>query len=78
MASALDDMFELIDAMNIPEGYRAEMAAKARFTNKKPVAPRESHDSKQIYFGADGAHEAHLVGGHAAKGVLRQTGGRGR
>lgn len=40
------------------EAYRAEMAAK-RFgmNNRRAVAPRESQDSKQIYFAPDGSHD---------------------
>ena len=38
-----------------PEAYRKEMASKrAGIQNQRAVAPRETKDSKQIYFGAGG------------------------
>ena len=40
------------------EGYFAEMKDKRKgLRNQRPVAPRESHDSKQIYFAPDGGHD---------------------
>jgi len=37
------------------EAYRQEMASKRRrLKNIEPVAPRETHDTRQIYFGPDG------------------------
>jgi aminopeptidase N len=38
-----------------PEAYRTEMAAKGRaLVNRRPVAPRETQDSKEIYFSPGG------------------------
>ena len=40
------------------DSYRAKMAsARAQLNNRRPVAPRETRDSKQIYFGQDGAFD---------------------
>jgi aminopeptidase N len=40
-----------------PEAYRRDMLKKRSLRNRRPVAPRETHDSKEIYFGADGARD---------------------
>jgi aminopeptidase N len=38
--------------------YRTKMSAtRAGLNNRRPVAPRETQDSKQIYFGPDGGHD---------------------
>jgi len=40
------------------EAYRAKMTStRARLNNRRPVAPRETRDSKQIYFGPDGGFD---------------------
>lgn len=40
------------------EAYDLEMANDRRsLNNRKPVAPRETQDSKQIYFAVDGGHD---------------------
>jgi aminopeptidase N len=40
------------------KAYDIEMAKNRRvLNNRKAVAPRESQDSKQIYFGVDGRHD---------------------
>jgi aminopeptidase N len=36
------------------EAYRQQMRSQSRHGNRRPIAPRVSRDSKQIYFGDDG------------------------
>lgn len=41
-----------------PKAYRVEMATKGReLRHQRPIAPRESKDSKEIYFAPDGGHD---------------------
>jgi aminopeptidase N len=43
-----------------PTAYRDQMASTHRLNNARPVAPRESHDSKQIYFTAAGGYDSDI------------------
>lgn len=44
-----------IERLHGTEAYQKHMRSKQRrLRNRRPIAPRESHDSKQIYFGLQG------------------------
>ncbi|MCZ6598062.1 MAG: M1 family metallopeptidase, partial [Planctomycetota bacterium] len=47
-----------MEKLHGPEGLRKEIDGQRRgINNRRPVAPRETHSSKQIYFAPDGSHD---------------------